>query len=214
MMELLNVLLLEEFKLPVLFSAPEFLDFFLRFLFNFVVAYTVIRWIYYPVHKNKDYLFTYFLFNIIIFVLCYMMKNSQLQIGVAFGLFAVFSVLRYRTMNVSIMDMAYLFLVISIGVINSLSNDQVSIAEVIFANVLVVGIIYVMEKVWLVRHASTKTIVYEKIENIKPENYDKLIADLKERTGLDIHRAEIGRIDFMTDVARIKIFYFDKNEGH
>lgn len=214
MMELLNVLLLEEFKLPVLFSAPEFLDFFLRFLFNFVVAYTVIRWIYYPVHKNKDYLFTYFLFNIIIFVLCYMMKNSQLQIGVAFGLFAVFSVLRYRTMNVSIMDMAYLFLVISIGVINSLSNDQVSIAEVIFANVLVVGIIYVMEKVWLVRHASSKTIVYEKIENIKPENYDKLIADLKERTGLDIHRAEIGRIDFMTDVARIKIFYFDKNEGH
>ncbi|MCY7409798.1 MAG: DUF4956 domain-containing protein [Chitinophagales bacterium] len=212
-MELLNVLLLEEFKLPVLFSAPEFLDFFLRFLFNFVVAYTVIRWIYYPVHKNKDYLFTYFLFNIIIFVLCYMMKNSQLQIGVAFGLFAVFSVLRYRTMNVSIMDMAYLFLVISIGVINSLSNDQVSIAEVIFANVLVVGIIYVMEKVWLVRHASSKTIVYEKIENIKPENYDKLIADLKERTGLDIHRAEIGRIDFMTDVARIKVFYFDKNEG-
>ena len=110
-MAFLNVLMLEGFALPVLFSAPEFLDFLLRFVFNFIVAYTVIRWIYYPVHKNKDYLFTYFLFNIIIFVLCYMMKNSQLQIGVAFGLFAVFSVLRYRTMNVSIMDMAYLFLV-------------------------------------------------------------------------------------------------------
>jgi hypothetical protein len=208
-MELLNVLLLEEFKFPVLFSAPEFIDFFVRFAFNFLVAYIVIRWIYYPVHKNKDYLFTYFLFNIIIFVLCYMMKNSQLQMGVAFGLFAVFSVLRYRTMNVLIMDMAYLFLVISIGVINSLSSEYVSIVEVVFANVLVVSIIYIMEKVWLVRHASSKTVIYEKIENIKPENYDKLLLDLKERTGLDVHRVEIGRIDFMTDVARVKIFYFE-----
>jgi len=208
-MTLLDLLTLDAFQAPVFFSAPQFIDFLIRFVFNFVVAYLVIRWIYYPVHKNKDYLFTYFLFNIIIFVLCYMMKNSQLEIGVAFGLFAVFSILRYRTMNVSVMDMAYLFLVISIGVINSLSNDQVSIMEVIFANCLVVGIIFVMEKVWLVRHAATKMVVYEKIENIRPENHDKLIADLKERTGLDIHRVEIGRIDFMRDVARIKIFYFE-----
>jgi len=208
-MTLLDLLTLDAFQAPVFFSAPQFIDFLIRFVFNFVVAYLVIRWIYYPVHKNKDYLFTYFLFNIIIFVLCYMMKNSQLEIGVAFGLFAVFSILRYRTMNVSVMDMAYLFLVISIGVINSLSNDQVSIMEVIFANCLVVAIIFVMEKVWLVRHAASKMIVYEKIENIRPENHDKLIADLKERTGLDIHRVEIGRIDFMRDVARIKIFYFE-----
>jgi hypothetical protein len=138
-----------------------------------------------------------------------MMKNSQLEIGVAFGLFAVFSILRYRTLNVSVMDMAYLFLVISIGVINSLSNDQVSITEMIFANILVVVVIFVMEKVWLVKHASTKIVVYEKIENIRPENHDKLIADLRDRTGLDIHRVEIGRIDFMRDVARIRIFYFE-----
>ncbi len=208
-MTLPDFLLLQSFQPPVLFSAPQFIDFFIRFVFNFVVAYVIIRWLYYPVHKNKDYFFTYFLFNIIIFVLCYMMKNSQLEIGVAFGLFAVFSILRYRTLNVSVMDMAYLFLVISIGVINSLSNDQVSITEMIFANILVVVVIFVMEKVWLVRHASTKIVVYEKIENIRPENHDKLIADLKERTGLDIHRVEIGRIDFMRDVARIRIFYFE-----
>lgn len=208
-MVLSEVLMLQSFQTPALFSAPEFIDFLVRFVFNFIVAYVIIRGIYYPVHKNKDYLFTYFLFNIIIFVLCYMMKNTQLQIGVAFGLFAVFSILRYRTMSVSIMDMAYLFLVISIGVINSLSNEQVSIAEVIFANILVIAIIFIMEKVWLVRHASTKVIVYEKIENIKPENRDKLIADLKERTGLDVHRVEIGRIDFMRDIARIRIFYFE-----
>ena len=123
----------------IFWDSADLLDLLLRFAFNFLVAYVIIRWIYYPTHKNKDYLFTYFLFNIIIFMLCYMMRNTQLEIGVAFGLFAVFSILRYRTLNVGVMDMAYLFLIISVGVINSLSNEQVSIAEVLFANLLIVS---------------------------------------------------------------------------
>jgi hypothetical protein len=208
-MNLSDILLLQSFEAPVFLNPPALIDFLARFVFNFVIAYTIIRWIYYPVHRNKDYFFTYFLFNIIIFLLCYMMKNTQLEIGVAFGLFAVFSILRYRTMNVSIMDMSYLFVVIAIGVVNSLSNERVSIMEVILANILIVVIIYVMERVWLVRHASSKVVVYEKIENIRPENREKLIADLRERTGLNVHRVEIGRIDFMRDVARIRIYYFE-----
>ena len=193
----------------IFWDSADLLDLLLRFAFNFLVAYVIIRWIYYPTHKNKDYLFTYFLFNIIIFMLCYMMRNTQLEIGVAFGLFAVFSILRYRTLNVGVMDMAYLFLIISVGVINSLSNEQVSIAEVLFANLLIVGAIFILEKVWLVRIAANKVDIYEKIENIRPENYEKLLADLKERTGLNVHRVEIGRVDFMRDIARIRIFYFD-----
>src|SRR5580765_3241416 len=143
-------------------DTDSLLDLLFRFAFNFLIAYIIIRWLYYPTHKNKDYLFTYFLFNIIIFMLCYMMKNTQLEIGVAFGLFAVFSILRYRTLNVGVMDMAYLFLIISIGVINSLSNEKVSIAEILFANFLIVAIIFLLEKIWLVRVASSKVIVYEK----------------------------------------------------
>ncbi|HUM46602.1 MAG TPA: DUF4956 domain-containing protein [Chitinophagales bacterium] len=193
----------------IFWDSTELLDLLFRFAFNFLIAYIIIRWIYYPTHKNKDYLFTYFLFNIIIFMLCYMMRNTQLEIGVAFGLFAVFSILRYRTLNVGVMDMAYLFLIISVGVINSLSNEKVSIAEILFANFLIVSVIFILEKIWLVRIASNKVVVYEKIENIRPENYDKLIADLKDRTGLNVHRVEIGRVDFMRDIARIKIYYFD-----
>ncbi|MBK9730266.1 MAG: DUF4956 domain-containing protein [Chitinophagaceae bacterium] len=193
----------------VFWDSAELLDLLFRFAFNFLIAYIIIRWIYYPTHKNKDYLFTYFLFNIIIFMLCYMMRNTQLEIGVAFGLFAVFSILRYRTLNVGVMDMAYLFLIISVGVINSMSNENVSIAEILFANFLIVSVIFILEKIWLVRIAANKVVVYEKIENIRPENYDKLIADLKERTGLNVHRVEIGRIDFMRDIARIRIFYFE-----
>ena len=213
-MTLLYSMLLQTLTAPPFFDAASMIDFLLRFAFNFLIVYIVVRWLYYPVHKNKDYLFTYFLFNLIIFLLCYMMKNTQLEIGVAFGLFAVFSVLRYRTLNVSVVDMAYLFLVISIGVINSLSNEHISIAEILVSNFLIIFIIYVMEKVWLVRHASTKVIVYEKIENIRPENYNNLLADLKERTGLDIHRVEIGRIDFTRDVARVRIFYFDQTTAN
>jgi hypothetical protein len=213
-MALLSVLMLQTITPPVFFDAPSLIDFLLRFAFNFLIVYIVVRWLYYPVHKNKDYLFTYFLFNLIIFLLCYMMKNTQLEIGVAFGLFAVFSVLRYRTLNVSVVDMAYLFLVISIGVINSLSNEHVSIVEVLVSNFLIIAIIFVMEKVWLVRHATSKVIEYEKIENIRPENYEKLLADLKERTGLDVHRVEIGRIDFTRDVARVRIFYFDQTRAN
>lgn len=193
----------------IFFDSVELIDLLLRFAFNFLIAYIIIRWIYYPTHKNKDYLFTYFLFNIIIFMLCYMMRNTQLEIGVAFGLFAVFSILRYRTLSVGVMDMAYLFLIISVGVINSLSNEKVSIVEILFANFLIVAAIFILERIWLVRIASNKVVVYEKIENIKPENYEILIADLKARTGLNVHRVEIGRIDFMRDVARIRIFYFD-----
>lgn len=208
-MALLSILTLTTMTAPAFFDGPALFDFIARFAFNFLMVYIIVRWLYYPVHKNKDYLFTYFLFNLIIFLLCYMMKNTQLEIGVAFGLFAVFSVLRYRTLNVSVVDMAYLFLVISVGVINSLSNENVSITEVLVSNFLIVVIIFIMEKVWLVKHATSKVIEYEKIENIRPENYDKLIADLKQRTGLDIQRIEIGRIDFTRDVARIRIFYFD-----
>lgn len=193
----------------IFWNTADLLDLLFRFAFNFLIAYIIIRLIYYPTHKNKDYLFTYFLFNIIIFILCYMMRNTQLEIGVAFGLFAVFSILRYRTLNVGIMDMAYLFLIISVGVINSLSNEKVSIVEILFANLLIVSVIYILEKIWLVRIASNKLVIYEKIENIRPENYDKLIADLKDRTGLDVHRVEIGRIDFMRDIVRIKIYYFE-----
>ncbi len=206
---LMNALLLQAVELPTVINQTALLDFLIRFAFNFLVAYIIIRWIYYPIHKNKDYFFTYFLFNIIIFVLCYLLKSTHLQIGVAFGLFAVFSILRYRTMNVSIVDMTYLFMIISLAVINALSKEDISIIEVVLANVIVVTIVYVMEHIWLVRHPSSKVILYEKIENIKPENFDKLLADVRQRTGLNVHRIEIGRIDFMRDVARIRIFYFD-----
>lgn len=186
----------------------DFLDLVVRFGFNFICTFIIVRLIYFPIYKNKDYLFTYFLFNSIIFMILYVMNNVKMEFGVSFGLFAVFSILRYRTEDIPIKEMVYMFIVIAVGLVNSLSTKNVSIAEILFANAVIVGMVYTLENIWLMRHESYKQLNYEKIENIKPENYNSMLEDLRERTGLNIHRVEIKNIDFQNDTARIVIFYY------
>jgi len=141
-----------------------------------------------------------------------MLSNVKLQMGFALGLFAVFGILRYRTNPMPIKEMTYLFVVIGISIINSLTNKKVSYAEILFTNIAIVFVIYGLEKVWLLRHESCKLINYEKIELIKPEKHNELMADLQQRTGLKINRIDIGKIDFLRDTARIMIYYYsDEN---
>ncbi len=197
--------MLKDYKI---FESAEFFDLVLRFSFNFIVTFIIVRLIYYPLHKNKDYLFTYFIFNSIIFMILYVMTNVKMEFGVSFGLFAVFSILRYRTEDIPIKEMVYLFIIIAVALVNSMSTKKVTVAEILFANAMILIIIYTLENIWLMRHESSRVIVYEKIELIKPENYELLLQDLRERTGLQVHRAEIKNTDFQTDTARLTIFYY------
>ncbi|MBP9151155.1 MAG: DUF4956 domain-containing protein [Flavobacteriales bacterium] len=196
-----------------IFGSPlydkNFLELVFRLFINCAVAFVIIRMIYYPVQQRKDYLFTYFIFNLLIFFLSYLLSSVKLQLGFAFGLFAIFGILRYRTEALAIKEMTYLFVVIAIAVINALANKKISMAELMFTNVAIVGVTYVLERKWLLRHETNKTIVYEKIELIKPENYELLVQDLEERTGLKILRVQIGKVDFLRDVAELRIFFFD-----
>jgi hypothetical protein len=198
---------MEIFGSPIYDS--NFLELAFRLLINFGVAFVIIRLIYYPVQQRKDYLFTYFIFNLLIFFLSYLLSSVKLQLGFAFGLFAIFGILRYRTEALAIKEMTYLFVVIAIAVINALANKKISIAELMFTNLAIISITYLLEKKWLLRHEAYKTIIYEKIELIKPENYQLLLQDLEQRTGLKIIRVQIGKIDFLRDVATVKIFFFD-----
>lgn len=184
-------------------------ELFFRFLFNFAVVFAIIRFIYYPKRKRKDYLFTYILISTVIFLLCFLLDNVKLEIGFALGLFAIFGIIRYRTRQIPIKEMTYLFLVIGISVINALSNRKISYAELTLTNFLLIFVSFALERLMLLRHESRKTINYEKIELIKPENREKLILDIEERTGLKINRMEIGKIDFLRDSARINIYYFE-----
>ncbi len=212
-MELLSVLLSKgpEFLGTPIFDAKDFWMLFVKTIFNLTIITIIVRYIYYPVTKNKDYLFTYFLISLTVFLLCVLLDSVKLQLGFALGLFAIFGIIRYRTDPIAIKEMTYLFLVIGISVINALSNKKISHAELIFANLLIVFLTYGMERIWLLRHEVRKNILYEKIELIVPEKREELMSDLKARTGLNISRIEIRRIDFLKDIANIRIFYYEDN---
>ena len=128
----------------------------------------------------------------------------------ALRLFAIFGIIRYRTDAIAIKEMTYLFVVIGVSVINALANKKMSYSEIILANVIIVGAIAVVERIWHLKHQVTKNIVYENIENIKPKNYNLLIEDLKERTGLEVNKVDIGDIDFLRDTAKLTIYYYNK----
>ena len=212
-MEILSVLLKSgiEFLGTPLFDSEDFLKLLIKTVFNLIVITLIVRYIYYPVTKNKDYLFTYFLISLTVFLLCVLLDNVKLQLGFALGLFAIFGIIRYRTDPIAIKEMTYLFLVIGVSVVNALSNKKISYAELLFANFMIVFITFGMEKLWLLRHETRKNITYEKIDLIAPERREELIADLKDRTGLDVVRVEIRRIDFLRDTANLRIFYYEND---
>ena len=181
--------------------------FFWRLLIDVLSMVVLVRFIYFRIYKKKDYLFTFFLFNIIIFIITYLMNKVDMSLGAAFGLFAVFSMLRYRTEGISTKDMTYLFIVIAIGLICAVSKG--TYFELALITSILIAFTYALDGNWLVRNELVKTIQYENIELIKPENYNSLIDDLKKRTGLNIHRASVNRIDFLKDIAVVKIYYYE-----
>ena len=210
-MELLTILLSfgMEFLGTPIFDAEDFWKLITKTVFNLIVITAIIRYIYYPVTKNKDYLFTYFLISLTVFLLCVLLDSVKLQLGFALGLFAIFGIIRYRTDPIPIKEMTYLFLVIGVSVVNALANKKISHAELVFANLMIVFVTFGMERIWLLKGESRKNVIYEKIELIVPERREELLADLKERTGIDILRVEIRRIDFLKDTANLRIFYYE-----
>jgi hypothetical protein len=212
-MELLSILLTGgmEFLGTPIFDAKDFFTLITKTIFNLVIITVIIRYIYYPVTKNKDYLFTYFLISLTVFLLCVLLDSVKLQLGFALGLFAIFGIIRYRTDPIPIKEMTYLFLVIGISVVNALANKKISHAELVFANLMIVFVAFGMERLWLLKPELRKNVIYEKIELIVPERRAELIADLQERTGINVIRVEVRRIDFLKDTANLRIFYYEND---
>jgi hypothetical protein len=195
-----------------LIDMSGFIQLLLRFLFNTLVLLIVVRFLYYPLTKRKDYLFTYFLVGTLVFLLCFMLESVKLQLGLALGLFAIFGIIRYRTDAIPIKEMTYLFIVIGLSVVNALTGYGLNVAELIFTNLAVILVTFALERIWLLKNESSKIVIYDKIELIKPENREALLDDLKKRTGINITRFDIGRIDFVRNTVRIKIYYFETPE--
>jgi len=195
-----------------LINPDDLIELIVRFSFNLFIVFCIVNYLYYPIARRKDYYFTYIISSVIVFVISFSMINvGDLTIGVALGLFAIFGILRFRTVQLPIKEMTYLFLVIGISLINAMvfSEKSISYAELVFINGVYFLITWGGEKFFLSKKQNVKRIVYEKIELIKPENQELLLKDLKERTGLNIKRIEIERINFLRDTARIRIYYSD-----
>jgi hypothetical protein len=192
----------------------DFLEFALRFSLNIVVIFILVRLFYYPATKRKDYLFTFLLIASLVFMICFLLVNVKLQVGFALGLFAIFGIIRYRTNSIPIKEMTYLFLVIGLSVINALASTKTTIADLIFTNLVILGLTWGMERVWLISSELSKVVIYEKIDLIRPERYEELLADLRERTGIkEIKRVETGKIDFQRDICTLTIFYETTEKG-
>jgi hypothetical protein len=195
-----------------LFKAEDLIGLIILVGLHMSFIFLLVRVIYYPIAKRKDFLFTYFMFSISIFMMCYLLESVKVEMGFALGLFAVFGIIRYRTDAIPIKEMTYLFIVIGMSVMNALINKKITLAELIFANLSIIALTYGLEKVWLLRHESQKLIVYEKIDLIQIGRREELVADLTQRTGLKINRVEIGKIDFLRDTAVLKIYFFDDEQ--
>ena len=182
--------------------------FLLRLLINLVSMIILVRFVYYTTYKKKDSFFTFFLLNLIVFLLAYMLERTGAfsSIGSAFGLLAAFSLLRFRTETISMKDMTYLFIIMTFGLLNSVMKG--TYLEIIIINAMIIAVVYVVDGNRLMPNQRSKTIDYPSLENIRPEKQAQLISDLRERTGLDIQKITIEHIDFGKEKALIKIYYY------
>ena len=188
--------------------------FSIRLLIDVASVFILIRLVYYRVYKRSDLFFTFFIFNVVIFLICFLLNKVELSMGAAFGLFAVFSMLRYRTEDISIKDMSYLFLVIAMGLIAAVTKikDTSDAYEYLFlglVNLIIVAIAFIFDTTMLFKKEIVKTITYGNLELIKKEKQKELIEDIKNRIGIEAHKISIGKIDFSKDSVQIKIYYYE-----
>lgn len=189
------------------------LEMLVRFILNLFVVTVIIHLLYYPKSRRADYYFTFMLISISIFFLIFLLGSVKLKIGFALGLFAIFGIIKYRTESMPVREMTYLFVIIAVSVINALASED-SYMELILANALFVLSIWILESNRWLKHISEKHILYDRIDLIDPAHHDEMMADLKQRTGLDIKRFDVGAIDYLRDTAMVKVYYDMKNNEH
>ena len=182
-------------------------DFTIRFLANLLVLFIIARVIYFPGNKRKEFVFTFIIVGSTVFILSFMLSSINMELGLALGLFAIFGIMRYRTTPIMVKEMTYLFLSITISVINSLASAGYTNIHLIIANSAMILLVILMELIWMRKTLSTIVIKYEKIALIIPENHVKLKADIEERLGIEIVEFKIGKIDFLRDTASVSITY-------
>jgi hypothetical protein len=174
---------------------------------DLAITSLIVIWVYYRMYKNRDYVFTYYIFNVITFSMCVLLRKVPMELGFALGLFAVFGILRYRTEEIRMRDLTYMFIVIGIGIINAVANKKVSLIELITVNAAIVGTTALIELHPAGRTHGQTPLLYDNLALLQPGKDAELLADLSNRTGFDVMRVQVHRIDLLRDAAEITIFY-------
>jgi hypothetical protein len=201
-MEILNMLSI--INLPL----ENFWTLAIRFGFNLIATFFVVVMLYARNSKRKEFYFSYFAISIAVFMLVFLLQDVKLELGFALGLFAIFGIIRYRTDAIPIKEMTYLFVIIAVSVINALSKDFLGYIELTLVNILLVGALWILEHILMLRQEDSLQVIYENIENIHEDKEAELITDLEKRTGIKIRRYRIDKVDFLRDVARITIYFY------
>jgi hypothetical protein len=196
------------------FNSTEFWPMVLRFFYNFGIILFIARVVYFRASQRADYFFTYLLVSSIVFIICNLLDAATFQIGFALGLFAVFGIIRYRTAPIPIREMTYLFVIIGISVKNALVSNEVGLFRTLFADSIIIMIIWSAQGFLVRKKMIRKTIVYKNMELLKPDRYEDLLRDLSSLSGFPVEKAQVGRVDYAKGVARLRIFFYEKDAPH
>lgn len=195
-----------EFLDTQLIDVPSLSLMIFRFVLNMFFVFILIHFFYYRKSRRLDYYFTFILISISIFFLIYLLGGVKIKVGMALGLFAIFGIIRYRTETVPVREMTYIFVIISISVINAIALN-LSYAEIFATNLIYVISVWVVESFRGLSHVTSKLILYDRVDNIHPHQREELLEDLRKRTGLKIIRVEVGAINYLQDTVMLKIYY-------
>ncbi len=196
-----------------LINVGDFAELVLRFSINLVVLGSILQFIYARNSRRRDFYFSYMSVGVIVFLLCFLLNSVKLELGFALGLFAIFGIIRYRTDAIPIKEMTYLFIIIGVSVMNALANKKVSYAELLFTNSVIFFGLWFLEYRLKLKQEGSLRIIYENIENIHTSKYELMREELTHRTGIDIERFEVEKIDYLKDIAIITIYFHACNNG-
>ena len=167
----------------------------------------IVRLVHYRVYRNRDYVFTYVLLNLVTFSLVYLLSSVPVQLGFALGLFAVFGILRYRTEPIQVRNLTYLFVVIALALLNALARAAIGLPELLIVNVVIVGMVCILEAAPFSGREASRLVRYDRLDLLGPETSAELLDDLRKRTHLPVERYEIGDVDLLRDTATITVHY-------
>jgi hypothetical protein len=202
----------------------SFADTLVRFFICMLVNWMIVHFLYFKKSKRRDFYFTFMIISMAIFFLVYLMMGldrGKATMGVGLGLFGIFSIMRYRTDSMPVREMTYLFVVVCLSVVHAIAEPfgvdnagkmvGTPLVELLIIDVITIVIIMVFER--FLKVVASKLVQYDRIELIKPERREELIADLEERLGLKVIAVRVGAVDFLRDMAVLRVYYEGNDSG-